>query len=425
MHSRSVLVTLSSLAVAFALSACGGGGGGGAPSSTGPSAVVNGLVLARDGSTADLAGIRLRLLPSGRFATTDVRGRFSFGSVPVGTMGIRLASPTAVTTLGDDGEDDDDEGEDRESEGDDHDGGDDLDDDEDGFHHDADGDDDDVGDDDCDFHVGDGGTVEIRIVLENGQIIEVEFSHSTGDLEATMTLVRADTSDDPDVTGFASVEADHDSQEFQIEAQHLDEGRSVTAFAIRGEIVTSFGARIADAEGTAKWEFEDEDLPLGSFDVHDLEGLRLEIRDTDTGTVLLFGEVPDLPPLVGHEDDEARGHARLVAEPGVGGFAEVKLEREFEDGMVENELEVEVEDLALADGTVLNVRLEDPASPGTFATIGTIVVADGEGELELETLPFGATDAGTLTGLHVEIRLASTDALLFAGTLPELVADDD
>src|SRR5205085_651012 len=101
------------------------------------------------------------------------------------------------------------------------------------------------------------------------------------------------------------VELDRSSQEFEVVAQNLTVARSVDAVVIATDgTETNLGTRTADAGGEAKWQFENGALPLGAVTVHDLEGLRIEVRDASTGLVLLVGEIPDLPPTVGEVENE-------------------------------------------------------------------------------------------------------------------------
>lgn len=335
-------------------------------------AAVRGTVVSSDGSSANVGGIPLHFAGAGFTTTafTNASGQFDFGRIDHGSCEIE-------------GPDDDgDDGEAVEVEGDE---------------------------------------IEIRLELENGVIVKIEVS-SDGGLEAKIDLARSDESDDADVEGSAKLEIDDGEQEFKVEAENLDPGRTVEAFLIEEGVETSLGVRTADDDGEAEWKFEDGDLPLDVVTIEDLEGLRIEIRDATTGLLLLFGEVPDLPVPLGEQEIEVE--ALLTPAAGVEGTAKVELEQETEDGTTESEIEFEAEDLALAEGTVLVVLMEDPANAGTLVEIGTMTVdSEGEAELEFETeeggtLPFGATSLSALFGLAVEIRLQSTNELLFSGNVP-------
>ncbi len=368
MDSRT-LFTIGLLAGgALGLAACGGGGhGGGAVAAT-----VHGQVVANNGSSANVGGVALKLVGGGGTlsTSTDAGGRFDFGTIGHGTWDVEGET--------------DDVGEPVEVEG---------------------------------------NEVELRLEVEDGSIVKIEESSEHG-LEAEIDLTRAASSDDPDVEGSAKIEVRDGQGQFEIEAEHLDPGRSVEAFLIQGGVDTSLGTRTADAEGEAKWQFDQGNLPLNVTKVEDLEGLRVEVRDANSGLLLLFGDVPNLPVALGEQELEAK--ALLTPAASVAGSATVELEQQTEEGQTEGEIEFEAEDLTLADGTVLVVRLEDPNNLGTLADVGTMTV-DSEGEAELKfktedggTLPFGVTSLSALVGMSIEIRVQATNALLFTGTVPSL-----
>jgi hypothetical protein len=299
---------------------------------------------------------------------------------------------------------------------------------------DDDGDADDVGDDDCDVaEIEDGEDVEFEVSIEDGKIVSVDVSHSAHDeREAEIRLHRSVESDDPDVEGQAKLESRDDRQRLKVEAEHLDAGRDVEAFAIDAAgVEASLGVRTVGLDGEAEWEIEDGALPFGATTVEDLLGFGIEVRDATTGTVLLFGSLPDELPSHADEDehgeeeeDEAEGRARLTPAAGVTGEADVEVESEGD----EQQLEVEAEHLA--SGTVIDAYIEDPANPGTLVLVGTFAVgSEGEGELEFDThdgdaLPFGVASVSALVGLAIELRDAGTGAVLFSGHVPALVAED-
>ena len=109
------------------------------------------------------------------------------------------------------------------------------------------------------------------------------------------------------------------------------------------------------------------------------------------------------------------------------GEAHVEIQSRTGDEARE-EFKVEVDHRAA--GGVVDVQVEDPANPGTMVSVGTLVIGgEGEGELELDThhgdaLPFGVAGVSALVGLRVELRDGGTSALLFSGTVPELVQED-
>ena len=419
MRTRITLIGLLATA-AFALSGCGGGGGGGGGVPTG-TASLSGRVVERDGTTSNLSGLRITLLRTGESLTTDGTGAFDFGSVPTGTLALRVVDPLAplgVRALGtDDGSDD----------------GDATDDDS-----DDDGDDHDVGDDDFDvLDVEDGEEIHVDLEVDDGEIVAVRLSCSEDEeREAEVHLVRADASDDPDVEGEAEIESESDGQKLEVEAEHLAPGREVRAFVICEGVEADLGLRTADADGEAEWEIDTSEggvLPHGATTVEELVGCDVEVRDAGDGTVLLTGTLPDLPAVQDGEDDEdgedegdeAQGRALLVAAGGVPGEAHVEIESKVEDGQTEQGFEAEVE--GQTPGLVVDVWMEDAVGSGVLALVGSFTVGgEGEGELEMETddggsLPLGVADVNDLVGRAVELRDAADDSVLFTGTVPALV----
>src|SRR6185436_6100474 len=129
-------------------------------------------------------------------------------------------------------------------------------------------------------------------------------------------LTRAETSDDADAEGHARMEASADRQRLSVEAENLAPGRLLEAFVIAPDgTEATLGNETANAEGAAEWEISTNDggvLPLGATTVADLVGFRVEVRDGNDGTVLLFGELPELPAgTIGGDDDEHEGDNAL------------------------------------------------------------------------------------------------------------------
>ncbi len=420
------------VAAALSLPACGGGGG--SAGSVGV-ATLSGSVSLVDGSTANLGGIRLFNPGSGRTATTQPNGTFSFGDVPAGTIAIRLlgvpgAQLAEIKTAGED-EEDSEEGEDSdegsEDEGDDENDARDGDDDD-------DGDSDDVGDDDCDVKdVADGEDVEIRITIKDGVIETIEVSRSedgeSDERECEGRMERAEASDDADIEGRIRAETREDGDRLKIEVEYATVGRSLVAIVIDGDEEASLGSRTVDGDGEARWVIETPGgtLPFGVTSVGELVGLRVEIRDAGDARVLLIGEVNELPGSAGDDDSvdqEGRAGLSRVSAP-VGSEAHVKIEHRT--GLEAREkIEVEVEGLEA--GAIVNVWLEVPEVPGTYSMVGTVTITgEREGEWELstadaDTLPFGVEAVSNLAGLRIELR-SPANAVLFSGEVPELATN--
>lgn len=413
----------------LSLAACGGGGGGGGGGSTG-SATLAGSVVAVNGSSTNLGGIQLYNPNSGKTVTTASDGSLSFGTVPTGTLTLRLSSTPAArvavlageTEGGDDGGGgiDDDVNDDQGDDANDTDGAD-------------DGDNDDTGDDDCDTTgVADGETVSVQLAIRNGVIESVQFGQSHADeRECEGNLTRCDSSDDPDVTGSVRAESRLDSQRLRVEVEHATAGRSLKAVVVDGDgVEASLGTRTVGLDGTAEWKLDTamgDVLPFGKSLAGDLVGFHVEVRDAANAAIsLVCGTIPSLPNTAGdhtHTDRIGREGLPRVTAP-VGSEAHVSIQHRtgHEAG---DRFEVDVEHLAI--GTVVKVRLESPMTPGTFVLIGTLTVGDEHsGEFELstrdgDTLPFGVASVEALVGLHIHLD-SSTDALLFSGVVPPVVA---
>lgn len=419
---------------------CGGGGGGGGGTSAG-TATLSGRVVQRNGTTSNLSGVVITLVGFGS-DTTSSDGTFAFGTVPAGTMVLRVNDPLAarvaaatVRTAGIGGDDDDgqvDDGDDI-----DDDNGDDADDDS-----SDDGDDNDTGDDDCDVaEVRDGENVEVRISVDDGVITSIDVCRSgEDDRESEARLAR--TEDAPlGVEGKVEAESRTDRERLEIEAEHFASGASLRAVVICEGVEEDLGLRTADLEGEAEWEIATNDggvLPHGATTVADLVGCTVEVRDGTTGTTYLRGEIRELPPSAddddgdgsddddgGEEGDRLRGRSFLARSTATSGESHCEIERRTDEG-VRNEFKVEIEGYA----SVVTVQVWLADGGGVLTNVGSFSVnAEGYGELELESqdgdaMPFGVTDVTTLSGRAIELRDASGGAVLFAGTVPTAVAVD-
>lgn len=153
-------------------------------------------------------------------------------------------------------------------------------------------------------------------------------------------------------------------------------------------------------------------LPLGVTDVETLAGSLVEVRD-EGGVVYLTGVMPsligDFSPDTGKTnlDGEGKGKLRLRSVP-------KKAKHEFE---------LELSKLNETESVTVNV-----AHPTTqvLTSIATLQLKpNGKGKLRLRTkkgdaLPFGATSVEQLGGLTIEVRDATSSAVLLTGTIPQL-----
>jgi hypothetical protein len=417
---RSRLVTL--FAALPLLIACGGGSSD--PNPALQTAALTGAVIELDGQTVDRSGVRVEVVETGQSLVTGADGRFSFTGVPAGDFTLQF-SDGARLRLAAEGADDPAGVDDSSGSGS---SSDDLTDDMEDELEDAD---DDSGSPRL-FDVGDDDDVEVRVVLENGEVVEFK-RRSDSRMESRSRLTRASGSPDGDVEGKVKLRSETDRQKFQVEAEHLDPGTEVAFYlddpSTDGEGFLSIGTMTADVDGEAELEFDTNDgdaLPLGASSVAELEGFLVEVRLASDGALLLTGTVPSLPtsvtpaggtPLPG---EEARGKARLAA---VGGIWEGHIEiRTDDDGEQEFEMEAE----RLDPGSEVTFQIEDPDNAGTFVDLATRTAgSDGEAEYEIEdgdALPLGVDSVSDLIGLDVRV-VDGDGTVILTGTVPGLVVD--
>jgi hypothetical protein len=413
---------LATLAISLGLlstTACGGGGGGGGGGSG--TSTLSGRIVTRNGSTSNLGGISVTFLRTGQTVTSNANGSFGFGSVPTGTVALKVTDPTlsmaTVQTLGNDDPPGDDNGDDGNDDSFD------------------DGDDHDTGDDDFDLvGITNGDQVELHISIRNGVVESLDCARSHAeDRESEVRMTRSVDSDDADVTGEIETESRLDRQRLKIEAEHLTAGRVVKAFVSFAGVEADLGSRTADAFGKVEWDLNTNDgdvLPLGVTTVAELAGADVRVEDAGDATILLVGTVPETPTTTdagggsgSHEDGRSR--EGLTRAAGAVGEAYVELRSRPDQGNRQR-FKAEIDHQTV--GLVVDVWLEDPANAGTLTKIGSMTVgSEGEGELELDThegagLPYGVTSVQSLVGLQVELR-TTADVVLFSGVVPALVTD--
>jgi len=438
------LLPLSGLVLGLStLTACGGGGGGSTSGGVG-TASLGGRVVLRDGTSSNLGGILLSMPRTGAIVVTAPDGSFSFGSVPTGTLTVKLGTAAARVSTQANGADDPpnhDVGDDNGGNGTgvDDNGGDDVNDDNgvDAIDDDSfdDGDDHDTGDDDFDLvGITNGDRVELHISIRNGVVESLDCARSHAeDRESEVRMTRSVDSDDADVTGEIRTESRLDRQRLKIEAEHLTAGRVVKAFVSFAGVEADLGSRTADAFGKVEWDLNTNDgdvLPLGVTTVAELAGADVRVEDAGDATILLVGTVPETPTTTdagggsgSHEDGRSR--EGLTRAAGAVGEAYVELRSRPDQGNRQR-FKAEIDHQTV--GLVVDVWLEDPANAGTLTKIGSMTVgSEGEGELELDThegagLPYGVTSVQSLVGLQVELR-TTADVVLFSGVVPALVTD--
>jgi hypothetical protein len=100
-HVRLSLVMLLALLASLAVVGCGGGGGGGTPTTT-PTvpvgsktlATVTGIVTDSTAAAAPISGAVVSIAGTGLKATTGADGKFAIVNVPVGTVGVKVLTPS-------------------------------------------------------------------------------------------------------------------------------------------------------------------------------------------------------------------------------------------------------------------------------------------------------------------------------------------
>ncbi|MCK6461295.1 MAG: carboxypeptidase-like regulatory domain-containing protein [Planctomycetes bacterium] len=248
------IITVCALALAVG---CGGGGG----TTTTAAAQLAGTVYEVDGQRFDLAGVQVTLKETGEWAWTDSAGSFEFGGLEPGTYTLDFGGGIEGAPGGDEFSD---------------------------------------GAGDPKVDVPEGGRVEIRVALEDGEVKDYE-SGCEEDRSAVATLeMTGDAADGGfEVAGAVKVAERDGGTLFKVVVEGLEGGAVIEVFL--GE--ASIGTATADGDGRACLVFEDE-LPLGAADLSELAGLGVGVTLSESGLALLTGEVP---ALANDEDDGKDG----------------------------------------------------------------------------------------------------------------------
>lgn len=250
---------------------------------------------------------------------------------------------------------------------------------------------------------------------------------SGGWLKGKRALMRSDDLLDDDAKGTLEVRtkpADNRDR-FVVKAQRLPTGS-----------VASFIVYIEDAPGStlfvpvAEMAADDDDpkdrvlkidthggapLPLGVFDVEELEGFGVEVRGSDGNTYLQC----QVPAFHEGKKKQQKGKAKLQ---GPGGKVDVEVRSHA--SAPDESLELEGE-LDLASAAMVDVYLQHPSTgiPDLVAT----VPADGKGRFKLKistksgaALPYFVCDVATLAGLEIEFREFGQLETLVSGAMPDL-----
>ncbi|MCZ6573523.1 MAG: hypothetical protein O7C98_10210 [Planctomycetota bacterium] len=144
----------------------------------------------------------------------------------------------------------------------------------------------------------DGGDVEIHVALENGEVKEFTI----GDYEGRHAVAHLHAQDElSELEGKIRLSAE-EGEHIKLSIAGLDAGESVDLLIFDADDAGAGSSPVAtltaDAEGEICYSVDTAEgdlLPLNAEDLEDLAGLRIEIRATDDGELLLSGEIPDLP----------------------------------------------------------------------------------------------------------------------------------
>ena len=262
---------LSICAAVALLAACGGSG----TNALGGAAVM-GVVYEVDGQSANLEGVEVTVLETGERVVTETDGSFEFREMEPGSY-----------TLDFGGDDNYEAGEDELEDGAGH---------------------------PIVEVTEDGGDVEIHVALENGEVIDFTI----GDYEGRHAVAHLHAQDElSELEGKIRL-SNEEGEHIKLSIAGLGAGESVDVLIFDADDAGAGSSPVAtltaDAEGKICYSVdtaEGDMLPLNAEDLEDLAGLRIEIRATDDGELLLSGEVPDLPA----EREEPNGEEPGGEEP--------------------------------------------------------------------------------------------------------------
>ncbi len=418
--------------------ACGGGGGGTALQT----AAMRGVVYELDGQTLDRSGVLVTVMENGSSQLTGPDGRFSFDSLPAGTLTLQFGSSLVVAAQESEGEAEEGDGEEgEEHDGEEHDGEEHDGEEHDGEEHEADGEgehehaDEDGEGEEGEWHVAGVAhreEVEVRVALRDGKVIEFRLL-ARDRLRAESRLHRAEASPDEDVAGKVRVESRREGDRFAIAVEQVAPSAGLEFFLDDPETEAgpvSIGTATSGAGGGAEFVRESggaPGLPLGVRTVRELAGFRVHVRLLATGQLLLVGEVPGLPDtgadsgMPPREGQDARGRSLLRSEqPELEGYVEIRSRPEQHRQLFLLQAE------GFVPGTQVSIQIEDPAGSGLFVTLVTRL-ANGDGGVALEMsspLPLGVERVADLVGRKIRlIDAGGSGEVLLAGSVPPLVAE--
>lgn len=297
-RARPLLLVL--LASALCLPGCGGGG-----EAPGPQGNVLGKIVARDGSTANLGGVRIEVVGDGTVVTSDAAGVFRLRVAANQSFRLKLSDPRHPDV---EGEDVDEEADDTPDEVD------------------VDADEIEVGELDEDE------LCEIEVEIENGEIIVVvvECADDDGDGEREReghARLRPPEGVESEALGEIELECGRACCRLELEVEGLARGL-YALIVVDGDTEASLGVFDTGAEGHGRLVVEaceGDELPFDVDSLAGLSGLLVLVEDAD-GNAVLRGEMPDV------EADEEGEHDEDGEGEGEEGEGEGDDEREGEEG---------------------------------------------------------------------------------------------
>ncbi len=254
--------------LALLIPACTGGSEGASVQTS----TLRGLVVEVDGQSADVSGVEIELVEKGENTSSAGDGSFTFHDLGPGTytLGFEGEAKNSDEPRGDDG-----------------------------FEHG--GDEFEDGDGRPKIEVTeDGGDVEIRVSIEDGDVKEI----SVGCYEcrhAMAKLFRREGAEEGELAGSIQLSA-VEGERFKVKVAGLEPETGIEIW-IGDDFIDDVRANL---EGEACYVAETGMLPLDAVSLDELAGLRLEVRLAGTDEFVLVGEIPDLPKEMERprEDDE-------------------------------------------------------------------------------------------------------------------------
>ncbi len=243
-------------ALALLIPACTGGSEGAALQTS----TLRGLVVEVDGQSNDVSGVDIKLVEKGEETSSAGDGSFSFHDLEPGTYTLDFAG----------------KGNSDEPRGDD------------GFEHEGDEFEDGEGRPKIEV-TEEGGDVEIRVSIEDGDIKEIsvvcyECRH------AMAKLFRREGAEESELAGSIQLSA-AEGERFKVKVEGLEPETGIEIW-IGDDFIDDVRANL---EGEACYVAETGMLPLDAVSLDELAGLRLEVRLAGTDEFVLVGEIPDLP----------------------------------------------------------------------------------------------------------------------------------